>query len=165
MRRSPAVDSTGVTFQAFSPDFRWIAYVKARQVFVRPFPGPGSPVAVSGLGGTEPAWSPTGRQLYFVVPRDTSGSSSRTLMVAELSGEAPMRVARPQVVLADFPAVSSTPLRPWDVMPDGSLVMIVPADTSAMADFNRAAIREIHVMQRALRGVRFGDTPSPIRPK
>ena len=52
--RSSAVDSSGVGFQAFSPDFRWIAYVKANQVFVRPFPGPGSPVAVSALGATEP---------------------------------------------------------------------------------------------------------------
>jgi serine/threonine-protein kinase len=154
--RSPAVDSIGVTFQAFSPDFRWIAYVQANQVFVRPFPGPGSPTAVSGLGATEPAWSPNGRQLYFVQPRDAANPSSRTLMVAALSGDAPMRVARPQVVMADFPAFGGTPLRAWDVLPDGSLVMIVRADTSAMAEYNRAAIREIHVAQRALRGLRFG---------
>lgn len=167
--RSPAVDSVGVTFQAFSPDFRWIAYVQARQVFVRPFPGPGSPVAVSGLDASEPAWSPSGRQLYFTVPRESANRSPRTLrtlMSAELSGEAPLRVARPQVVMADFPAIAGTPLRSWDVMPDGSLVMIVRADTSAMADFNRAAIREIHVAQRALRGLRFGaaaakPTPTP----
>lgn len=50
-------------------------------------------------------------------------------------------------------------------MPDGSLVMIVRADTSAMADFNRAAIGEIHVMQRALRGLRFGAAAAPTRPK
>ena len=39
-------------------------------------------------------------------------------------------------------------------------MMIVPADTTPMADFNRAAIREIHVMQRALRGLRFGAAAS-----
>lgn len=49
-------------------------------------------------------------------------------------------------------------------MPDGSLVMIVPADTTPMADFNRAAIREIHLAQRALRGLRFTDGPSKPRP-
>ena len=43
--------------------------------------------------------------------------------------------------------------------------MIVRADTSAMADFNRAAIREIHVMQRALRGLRFGAESSKPTPK
>lgn len=68
-----------------------------------------------------------------------------------------MRVGRPQVVMADFPAIRGTPLRAWDVLPDGSLVMFVRADTSAMAEYNRAAIREIHVAQRALRGLRFTD--------
>lgn len=68
-----------------------------------------------------------------------------------------MRVARPQVVMAEFPAIAGTPLRRWDVLPDGSLVMIVRADTSAMAEFNRVAIREIHMAQRALRGLRFTD--------
>jgi Tol biopolymer transport system component len=164
VRRSTAVDSTGVTYQAFSPDFRWIAYVQANQVFVRPFPGPGSPVAVSGLGATEPAWSPSGRQLYFTVPRDAANPSSGTLMVAALSGEAPMRVGRPQVVMADFPAIRGTPLRAWDVLPDGSLVMFVRADTSAMAEYDRAAIREIHVAQRALRGLRFGNAAATPRP-
>ncbi len=166
-RRSSATDSTGVTYEAFSPDYRWIAYVKAGQVFVRPFPGPGSAVAVSGLGATEPAWSPNGTQLYFVVPRDSANVSVRTLMAAELSGTAPIQVARPRVVMPDFPALGGIPLRSWDVMPDGSLAMIVRADSTPLADFNRAAIRELHVAQRALRGLRFGNatalkpTPAP----
>ena len=162
-RRSLATDSTGVTYEAFSPDYRWIAYVKASQVFVRPFPGPGSAVAVSGLGATEPAWSPNGTQLYFVVPRDSVSVSVRTLMVVDLSGTAPIRVARPRLAMADFPAIGGIPLRSWDVMPDGSLVMIVRADTTPMADFNRAAIREIHVAPRALRGLRFGAASSVAR--
>ena len=49
-------------------------------------------------------------------------------------------------------------------MPDGSLVMIVRADTSAMAEFNRAAIREIHVAQRALSGLRFSTATSTAKP-
>ena len=115
-------------------------------------------------GGTEPAWAPNGKQIYFVVPRDSTSGSARALMVADLSGDAPIRVARPRVVMPDFPALAGSSRR-WDVMPDGSLMMIVAADTTPMADFNRAAIREIHVAQRALRGLRFGDTPSPSRPK
>ena len=160
-----SIDSTGADMFSFSPDYRWIAYVKASQVLVRPVPGHGSAVVISGPGGTEPAWSPNGTQLYFVVPRDSASVSVRTLMVAELSGTAPMQVARPRVVMADFPAIGGIPLRSWDVMPDGSLVMIVAADTTPMADFNRAAIREIHVAQRALRGLRFTEAPTPTRPK
>ena len=139
---------------------RWIAYTKQRQVFVSPFPGPGSAVAISGPGGTEPAWAPNGKQIYFVVPRDSTSGSARTLMVADLTGDAPIRVARPRVVMPDFPALAGS-YRRWDVMPDGSLVMIVPADTTPMAEFNRAAIRELHVTQRALRGLRFTEGPAP----
>ncbi|MCC6430455.1 MAG: protein kinase [Gemmatimonadaceae bacterium] len=164
VRRSLSTDSSAVGYIAFSPDFHWIASVKGRQVFVRPYPGPGSAVAVSGPGGTEPAWAPNGKQIYFVVPRDSTSGSARALMVADLSGDAPIRVARPRVVMPDFPALAGSSRR-WDVMPDGSLMMIVAADTTPMADFNRAAIREIHVAQRALRGLRFGGTPSPSRPK
>ena len=50
-------------------------------------------------------------------------------------------------------------------MPDGSLAMIVRADTAPPADFNRAAIREIQVTQRALRGLRFTVAPVSTRPK
>lgn len=67
--------------------------------------------------------------------------------------------------MADFPAVGGIHLRSWDVMPDGSLAMIVRADTAPPADFNRAAIREIHVAQRALRGLRFTAAPVSTRPK
>jgi serine/threonine-protein kinase len=169
VRRLLAIDSIGTTYQTFSPDYRRIAYVKERQVFVRPFPGPGSAVAVSDIGATQPAWAPNGNELYFIVPRDSTSGAKRALMVAALSGDAPMRVSRPRVVMTDFPAVGGTPLRSWDVLHDGSLAMIVPADTTPLADVNRAAIREIHVAQRALRGLRLGDarspTPTSTRPK
>ena len=173
-------------FPALSPDGRRIAYVMSNQVFVRPFPGPGSAVAVSGVGASEPAWAPNGDQLYFVsqstsarerqnvessatalpstsmVPNTSMPPSTSTLMAVEVSKDEPMRVGRPRPVMTAFPAFTgSTPVRgAWDVMPDGSVVMIVPADTSAQVDFNRAAIHEIHVAQRALRGLRWGAAPS-----
>lgn len=52
-----------------SPDGRWVAYESdetgARQVHVRPFPGPGPRVTVSAAGGTLPFWSSDGRELFF----------------------------------------------------------------------------------------------------
>ena len=56
-----------------------------------------------------------------------------------------------------------TPVRNWDVMPDGSFVTLFPADTSAHADFNRAAIHEIHVSQHALRKLRFSAAASSTK--
>ena len=54
---------------AFSPDGRWLAYVSDEsgrgEVYVQPFPGPGGKWPISTDGGTEPAWSADGRELYF----------------------------------------------------------------------------------------------------
>jgi Tol biopolymer transport system component len=54
---------------AFSPDGRWLAYTSnqggQQEVFVRPFPGPGGERQVSTSGGVQPAWSPTGVDIFF----------------------------------------------------------------------------------------------------
>jgi eukaryotic-like serine/threonine-protein kinase len=54
---------------AFSPDGKWLAYVSDEsgraEVYVQPYPGPGAKWAVSTEGGTEPAWSSDGGELYF----------------------------------------------------------------------------------------------------
>ncbi|HSM04008.1 MAG TPA: hypothetical protein VK858_05280, partial [Longimicrobiales bacterium] len=52
-----------------SPDGRWLAYVSdqsgRREVWVRPFTGRGSPVQISGNGGTEPVWARDSEELFF----------------------------------------------------------------------------------------------------
>ena len=54
---------------AFSPDGRWLAYASTesgtREVYVRPFPGPGGRWQVSTGGGSLPLWSRDGRELLF----------------------------------------------------------------------------------------------------
>src|ERR671918_700482 len=51
----------------FSPDGRWVAYVSDEsgrsEVYVRPFPGPGTRTPISIDGGTAPLW--------FSAPRHT----------------------------------------------------------------------------------------------
>jgi eukaryotic-like serine/threonine-protein kinase len=53
----------------FSPDGKWLAYVSdesgRNEVYVQPYPGPGSKWPISTEGGTEPAWSSDGRALYY----------------------------------------------------------------------------------------------------
>jgi serine/threonine-protein kinase len=54
-----------------SPDGRWLAYTSdesgANEVYVRPFPSAtGGRWQVSNSGGSEPVWSPDGRELYFL---------------------------------------------------------------------------------------------------
>ncbi|HSF17430.1 MAG TPA: protein kinase, partial [Vicinamibacteria bacterium] len=53
----------------FSPDDRWLAYVSdesgQEEIYVQPFPGPGRKRRASTNGGSEPAWSRDGRELFY----------------------------------------------------------------------------------------------------
>jgi Tol biopolymer transport system component len=54
----------------FSPDGKWIAYdsiVSGRfEVYVKPFPGPGPRHQISTDGGSNPAWSRDGKEIYYL---------------------------------------------------------------------------------------------------
>ena len=54
----------------FSPDGRWVAYqsneTKPVQIYIRPFPGSGGPRQVTTQGGSQPRWSPDGKELFYV---------------------------------------------------------------------------------------------------
>jgi eukaryotic-like serine/threonine-protein kinase len=69
-RLTPFLRSSSNEFSAtFSPDGRWVAYVSDEsgrpEVYVRPFPGPGTRSQVSIDGATAPVWSRDGRELFF----------------------------------------------------------------------------------------------------
>ncbi len=53
----------------FSPDGLWVAYMSDEsgrpEVYVRPFPGPGTRSQVSIEGGAAPVWSRDGREVFF----------------------------------------------------------------------------------------------------
>jgi eukaryotic-like serine/threonine-protein kinase len=53
----------------FSPDGKWIAYTSnesgRNEVYVTPFPRPGGKLQISIDGGSQPTWSPAGRELFY----------------------------------------------------------------------------------------------------
>ena len=53
----------------FSPDGAWIAYQSDEsgraEIYVQPFPGPGTRILISTNGGKEPLWAPSGRELFY----------------------------------------------------------------------------------------------------
>jgi serine/threonine-protein kinase len=53
----------------FSPDGKWVAYVSdesgRNEVYVRPYEQAGARVQISADGGSQPAWSRSGRELFF----------------------------------------------------------------------------------------------------
>jgi serine/threonine-protein kinase len=58
----------------FAPDGKWIAYQSDKtgrdEVYVRPFPGPGTDVRISTDGGGQPRWNPRGGELFYVAADD-----------------------------------------------------------------------------------------------
>ena len=61
---------------ALSPDGRWVAYVSVEsgqeEVYVRPFPATDQARwQLSSLGGSQPLWSHSGRELFYVTPADS----------------------------------------------------------------------------------------------
>ena len=111
---------------AFSPDGRWMAYVSdesgQREVYVRPYPGPGQQHTISISGGEEPVWSPEGRELYY-------RNGAEVMVVAVHTGEsfraeAPERLFEGAYDLADgFGGVPN-----YDIGPDGErFLMVKPA--------------------------------------
>lgn len=90
--QGPAFDGGG----RFSPDGRWVAYQSAEsgrnEVYVQPFPGPGSKIQISKDGGRVPEWRRDGRELFFrgagdeimVVPISTEGTALKAGVPAPL---------------------------------------------------------------------------------
>jgi Tol biopolymer transport system component len=74
------------SYPAFSPDGRWLAYASDEagrlEVYVQPFPGPGPRQQVSTQGGTAPAWSHDGRELFYITAETRGGQAAATSMMS-----------------------------------------------------------------------------------
>ena len=56
-------------YPVWSPAGTWLAYVSdvsgRDQIYVQPYPGPGTAIPVSIDGGLAPVWNPNGRELIY----------------------------------------------------------------------------------------------------
>ncbi|MEO8097383.1 MAG: protein kinase [Acidobacteriota bacterium] len=120
-----AASTFNVQDAGFSPDGRWIAYRSnesgADEVYVQAFPGPGAKHPISLRGGTNPAWSRNGRELFYL--QSVPASNTRTVNAVEISSQDGSRVGAPRV-LFEGPYQSSTPLRSYDMTSDGQFIMM-----------------------------------------
>jgi Tol biopolymer transport system component len=128
-----------------SPNGHWVAYASdesgAYEVYVRPFPGPGSRVQISQNGGEMPVWSRDGKRLFF--------ASDQNMMIADLAfSPGPNVTHRSSIFVGDVFEAGSRGHAAFDVMPDGKGVLCIKplGDTQVIVVLNwidelRAAIK------------------------
>jgi serine/threonine-protein kinase len=126
-----AADESGAVF---SSDGRWIAYVSNEsgryEVYVRSYPGPGGKSQVSTEGGIQPAWSRTGREIFY-------RNGDKMMAVAVATGP-PMRLSKARLLFeGQFVGASGTysynvlGRATYDVAPDGEQFIMLKENESA----------------------------------
>jgi len=110
-------------YPALSPDGHWLAYVSdesgRNEVYVRPFPGPGTRSIISQNGGSEPVWARNGRELFY-----KATASGPVLMAAALELRPEPRVTQRRVLFPITDYENASPHANYDVTPDGGFVMV-----------------------------------------
>jgi eukaryotic-like serine/threonine-protein kinase len=118
---TPVVQEAGHQFGGtLSADERFMAYVSDEtgrsEVFATPFPGAGNKRQLTSDGGTEPIWSPTGKEIFYRV-----GDRMMALPVTTT----PSLVVGPPRLLFEGRFVSGPAGEPaYDVAPDGRFLML-----------------------------------------
>ena len=127
------------TYATFSPDGQWLAYVSDRserqEVYVRPYPGPGPATLISD-GGVSPAWSPDGLEIYFW--------RAGVLWAVDVTPGDEFQGGRPAPLIDPWRYYFS-PVRRYDVFPDGSFVKSV-LDVGGRSPEERYGATELHVI-------------------
>ena len=124
--KTPAFEGGGGT--APSPDGRWLAYVSdttgRAELWVQPFPGPGSPVRISSRGGVEPVWARNGRELYYL--------EGNKLMAVAVDTGAEFNFKAP-VLLFEYRYQRSLQPPSYDVGVDGRFLVIKPSKATPLS--------------------------------
>jgi serine/threonine-protein kinase len=102
-------------YPRLSPDGHWLAYTSNEpgrvEVFVQPFPGPGSRSQISIDGGTEPVWSRDGRELFYL--------SGDKMMAVEITTAPTFRAGTPRLLFEGRYISSTNGVAAYDVASDG----------------------------------------------
>jgi len=104
----------------FSPDGKWIAYLSdetgRNEVYVKPFPGPGTRVPISTNGGKAPVWSRDGSELFY-----REGSA---MMAVAVTYEPTFTPSAPELLFDGPYQADGTGHPSYDVASDGRFLMM-----------------------------------------
>jgi serine/threonine-protein kinase len=102
-----------------SQDGRWMLYVSgesgANEVYVQAFPS-GEKHRISSNGGVNPAWSRTGREIFYLTHASAGGNT--TMMAVDFAAGEAFKIGVPHA-LFEGKWSTSIPSRSYDVTPDG----------------------------------------------
>jgi serine/threonine protein kinase/Tol biopolymer transport system component len=122
---------------AFSPDGRSLAYISDEsgrfEIYVQPYPGPGSKYQISTEGGTEPVWNPNGKELFY--------RSGDKMMAVDITTQPSFSVGKPRM-LFQGPYVPTPITFPfYDVSPDGQrFLMIKPSEQTSSSSLTQIVV-------------------------
>jgi len=127
-RATPVVRSRFSDIEpALSPDGLWLAYVSDEsgrpEVYVQPFPGPGTRHQISNNGGREPLWARDGRTLYYLAPTAPAGDDQIVTAVPVASGTR-FTGGKPKPLFQTRYG-GTTPVRGYDIAKDGRFLMVL----------------------------------------
>ena len=113
-----------------SPDGHWLAYQSNEsgepQIYVKPYPSvDAGRWTISGAGGTQPAWAPSGRELFYI-----DHNNRFTVVPVRSSSQTTFEWGTPATLVATGMAAAPKLGRSYDIARDGRIVHIkdVPAD-------------------------------------
>jgi serine/threonine-protein kinase len=144
-RRARALFQTRFSeaYPDFSLDGGQLAYASDEsgrsEVYVQAYPGPGPRHQVSTDGGTAPAWSRDGRELFYTTTQSGGGQGTLTKMMAvPVSFRPTLTFGAPRMLFQGWYGASNL-IRGYDVSPDGRrFLMVQPKE--------RPAVNAVHMI-------------------
>jgi hypothetical protein len=88
---------------------------KRQEVYVQPFPGPGSKWKISRDGGSWARWRGDGKELFFV-------SDDRALMAVDIRAGEAFAAGEPRTLFST--RIKESVTREYDVTPDGQRFLV-----------------------------------------